>query len=261
MTDLDYLKLSKPAKMGYNFLGFLKRIPMGFVRGVQKLFLAIWHLLSLFGANVKDVFLTFIHGDWKTRLSYLVMGFGNCARGQWLRGILFFVFQTVFNLYMFNFGLPYLAKFSTLGDIPTTKKGRVTVYGDNSFFILLYGILTIFFILAFIYTWRVNVRQNKLGQQYLKEGRKLQTSKQDLQAMADEQFLVRKFDKDGVTHTEVTKLNREQRIAELARMVGGADVESESSIRHADQMLVDAAARKAVLRAGVDRAASGPSSE
>lgn len=71
-------------------------------------------------------------------------------------------------------------------------------------------------------------------------------------AMADEQFLVRKFDENGATHTEVTKLTREQRIAELARMVGGADVESESSMRHAGQMLSDADARKAVLRAAVD---------
>ena len=47
-----------------------------------------------------DLVSTFINGDWKTRLSYLVMGFGSCARGQWGRGILFFLFQTVFNLYM-----------------------------------------------------------------------------------------------------------------------------------------------------------------
>ncbi|MBQ8095226.1 MAG: DNA repair protein RecN [Clostridia bacterium] len=71
-------------------------------------------------------------------------------------------------------------------------------------------------------------------------------------AMADEQFLVRKFDRDGVTHTEVTKLMRDQRIAELARMVGGADAQSESSIRHAGQMLADADSRKAELRAAVD---------
>ena len=73
MTDLDFLKLSKPAKIGYNFLGFLKRIPMGIVRGVQKLFLAIWHVICLFGSNVKDVVLTFVNGDWKTRLSFLIM--------------------------------------------------------------------------------------------------------------------------------------------------------------------------------------------
>ncbi len=188
MTDLDYLKLSKPAKLGYRFLAFLKRIPMGIVEGIRKLFLTIWQVLCLLGREIADVVMTFVHGDWKTRISFLVMGFGNCMRGQYFRGILFFLFQTVFNLYMFNFGMPYLAKFATLGDIPTTKKGRVTVYGDNSFFILLYGILTIFFVLAFIYTWRVNIKQNKLGQMYLKQGKKLDNAKHDLQALVDEQF-------------------------------------------------------------------------
>ena len=136
---------------------------------------------------------TFKNGDWKTKVSYFVMGFGSCARGQWGRGILFFVFQTVFNLYMFfpnaQFsGLYYLGKLSTLGTIETHKEGRRTVYGDNSFFILLYGVLTIFFIIAFIYTWYTNVRQNRISEEILKSGHKLKTTKDDLDSLLDEQF-------------------------------------------------------------------------
>lgn len=67
-------------------------------------------------------------------------------------------------------------------------------------------------------------------------------------AMADEQFLVRKGDEDGVTRTEVICLNRQQRAQEIARMVGGAACESESSIRHAMTMLDEAEERKRVLR-------------
>ncbi len=67
-------------------------------------------------------------------------------------------------------------------------------------------------------------------------------------AMADEQFLVQKRDIDGVTQTEVFHLTRDQRACELARMVGGADAQSESSVRHAFIMLDDADARKRVLR-------------
>ena len=37
------------------------------------------------GREVKDIVTTFINGDWKTKLSYLVMGFGCLARGQILR--------------------------------------------------------------------------------------------------------------------------------------------------------------------------------
>jgi len=67
-------------------------------------------------------------------------------------------------------------------------------------------------------------------------------------AMADEQFLVRKGDEGGVTRTEVIRLDRQQRAQEIARMVGGAACESESSIRHALTMLDEAETRKRVLR-------------
>ncbi|MBP3655333.1 MAG: DNA repair protein RecN [Clostridia bacterium] len=67
-------------------------------------------------------------------------------------------------------------------------------------------------------------------------------------AMADEQFLVRKQDMDGVTKTEVIHLTSDQRAQEIARMVGGAE-ESESSVRHAMIMLQEAQARKNELRA------------
>ena len=67
--------------------------------------------------------------------------------------------------------------------------------------------------------------------------------------MADEQFLVRKYDDGGVTRTEVTHLDNAQRAQELARMVGGADCESESSIHHAQTLLQEAEKRKATLRA------------
>ena len=68
-------------------------------------------------------------------------------------------------------------------------------------------------------------------------------------AMADEQFLVSKHEENGVTRTQVMQLTREQRAQEIARMVGGADCESESSVRHAYTMLDDADRRKQALRA------------
>ena len=67
-------------------------------------------------------------------------------------------------------------------------------------------------------------------------------------AMADEQFLVRKSDEDGVTKTQVIHLDRLARAQEIARMVGGASCESESSVRHAMTMLDEADARKQALR-------------
>lgn len=68
-------------------------------------------------------------------------------------------------------------------------------------------------------------------------------------AMADEQFLVSKRDEEGVTRTSVEQLDREQRAREIARMIGGADCDGESSIHHARVMLDEADKRKRELRA------------
>ena len=188
MNELDYLKLGKAAKMGYALLNWLKGLPKAVWGGILGLLNWILNFAKKIWFEVKDVVMTFVRGDWKTKVSFVIMGFGSAARGQIFRGILFFLFQTVFNLYMVFFGGAYLAKFSTLGDVPTQKVGRVTQYGDNSFLILLYGILTIFFVIAFIYTWRVNVRQNKLAEEILKAGKKLKYAKDDIAALTDGQF-------------------------------------------------------------------------
>ena len=188
MVDLNYLKMSKPQKFLYNLGQFFKRLPGRIGGGLWKLVLAIAGFFRKIGLAIADLVVTFKNGDWKTRLSYLVMGSGSMARGQWGRGILFFLFQTVFNLYMVNFGMAYLSKLNTLGVVETYKEGRKTVYGDNSFLILLYGVLTLFFVLAFIYTWYVNIKQNRISQEILKSGHKLKTTKEDLHSLADSQF-------------------------------------------------------------------------
>ncbi len=193
MTDLDYLKYSSFQKMLHDLKQFFISLPGKIWNGLKNLFLLILNFFKNIGHGLADLVTTFKNGDWKTRVSYIVMGFGSCARGQWGRGILFFLFQTVFNLYMFfpnaQFsGLYYLGKLSTLGTIETHKEGRKTVYGDNSFFILLYGVLTIFFIIAFIYTWYTNVKQNRISEEILRSGHKLKTTKDDLNSLLDEQF-------------------------------------------------------------------------
>ncbi len=188
MTDLEFLRLNGPQKFLYKLRVFFKNLPKAILNFFKGIFTWFVNLFKGVGAELYDIFDTYRKGDWKTRISYTVMGFGSCARGQWLRGILFFLFQTVFNVYLFCFGGSYVGKLLTLGTVETHKEGRKTVYGDNSFLIMLYGVLTIFFILAFLYTWRLNVKQNKLAQKYLSDGKKLKTAKQDVHDMLDSQF-------------------------------------------------------------------------
>ncbi len=193
-SDLEYLRLSKGQRFTYKLTSLLAAIP----RGIGHLFANIGKYIKNgvvgLGNELKDIGGTFAHGDWKTKTSYVVMGFGNLARGQILRGLLFLLFEVVFIVYMIFGGAHWLSMLPSLGKVgPTSEYNAIldtytTVYNDNSFKILLYGVLTIFFIIAFIYTWRVNVKQNKLAEQILRSGKKLKSDKEDLRSMVDEQF-------------------------------------------------------------------------
>ena len=127
-------------------------------------------------------------GDWKTRISCLILGFGQLARGQIVKGIAYLATEIVFIWYMVSFGGKYLSKFGTLGTVATEKKNRVTVYGDNSFLILLFSILTIILILCFVILWYLNLQDNYRQQQILKEGGQLPTNKKVLASLLDENF-------------------------------------------------------------------------
>ena len=66
-------------------------------------------------------------------------------------------------------------------------------------------------------------------------------------ALGDAHFLVEKVAGEERTDTLVRALDRDGRIHEIARLVGGAE-ESESSLSHAAHMLGEAAERKAAIR-------------
>ena len=188
-TDLELLKMSKAGRARVKFVKFFASIPGKF----KNLGLKIWHFFKNLGLGIfnwfKNLGLTFVHGDWKTKVSYFIMGFGNIARGQILRGLLFFFFEVVFFVYLFAFGGPFLSKLYILGTQGSTLNDDGTVvYGDNSFNIMLYGVLTLFFIVAFIYTWNLNIKQNRINEEIIKDKRKLATAKDDLRALVDENF-------------------------------------------------------------------------
>ena len=193
-SDLEYLRLPKWKRFLYSLVCLIVAIPGAILNGLKKLGKGIGKFVCAFGREFADIFTTFRDGDWKTRVSYLVMGFGNIARGQVLRGLLFLLFEAVFIVYMCFGGAYWL---SMLGSLGTQGPGEiydpiydtyVYTYNDNSFKILLYGVLTIFFIIAFIYTWRVNIRQNKIAQGILAGGKRLKSGRDDLRSLVDDQF-------------------------------------------------------------------------
>ena len=140
------------------------------------------------GKNIKDIGVTFAEGDWKTRISYVIMGFGPLARGQVLRGGMYLILEGLFIWYMIAFGSPYLSKFGTLGTVETSKVGRKTVYGDHSFLILLFGLLTLIFIVFLIFLWRMNVQENRKEELILRAGKRLPGNKADFHSLFDSNF-------------------------------------------------------------------------
>lgn len=200
LAVLDYLKLNKWQKFVYKLKCFFCAIPGWFVG----LFKTIGRFFVKFGVgiwnNLKDIGNTFVKGSWKTKVSFFIMGFGNICFGQPLRGLLFFLFEAVFITYMClpHGGAFWLSKFDDLGDVaPTFDKVwddrlgeyvEVPVPGDDSFKILLYGLMTIVFMVALIYTWRLNVKQCRINEEILASGKKVKSTKDDLKSLLDDQF-------------------------------------------------------------------------
>ena len=109
-------------------------------------------------------------------------------RGLWLRGLTLLAAECGLLYFIFSFGWSYFSKIGSLGTIATTKQGRKTVYGDNSFLILLFGLLTLFAVVAFIAIWRINVRVNRNEELIIKSGRKLPSNTDDFKSLFDSNF-------------------------------------------------------------------------
>lgn len=193
-SDLEYLRLNKFQKMLYKLGYFFTSIPrylLAFIKMIGTFFdKAFKKVVNEF----KFIITTFTHGSWKTKVSYGIMGFGNISRGQVAKGLLFFLFEAIFVFYMIVSGGYWLGKIGTLGtdtmyqvydpDLDTYKM----VEGDDSFKILLYGLLTIVFIIALVITWRMNIKQSALCDEIERQGKKVKSNKDDLKSLLDDNF-------------------------------------------------------------------------
>ena len=193
-NELELLRLSKYERKIYQVARFVISIP----RKILKLLKKVWSYIKKGACKIKDEFVdigrTFKNGDWKTKVSYFVLGFGNLARGQIGRGILFLAFELIFIFYMVLWGGYWIGQIGTLGTVGPGEiyneiyDQYVPVYNDNSFKILLYSVLSIFFIIAFIVTWRMNIKQNQIAEKIIASGKKLKSGKDDIKSLVDDQF-------------------------------------------------------------------------
>ena len=202
LNDLQYLKLTKMQRFWYNLTLFFVGIPGWFVnlwRGILGFFKKVGLAIKDFFA---DIGTTFIKGNWAVKLSYFIFGFGNLYHGQIMRGLFFLLFEVVFIAYMLvpSGGIHWLQKgqwFQKDATIGTVQGG--TAYdpifdtdvwhaGDDSVKVLLYGLLTIIFIVAFIYTWRLQIKQCRICMDITAQGKKVKSGKDDLRSLVDDEF-------------------------------------------------------------------------
>ncbi len=125
-------------------------------------------------------------------LSCLIMGLGNIAAGQFIKGLLFLAIEVAFIYYMATSGIHWLSLLPSLGDTPTQEVWSddlgvyVYVQGDNSQQILLYAVATLALVVAFVVVWRASVRSGYLGLSVKRAGGKAPSIWTDIVALFDE---------------------------------------------------------------------------
>lgn len=189
MKPIDYMSMNGFERFVYNLTNGIKNAPKNIGNFFKNIGSTIGKGVKTLGKDLKDIGTTFVEGDWKTKVSFVVMGFGHLLRKQFARGIAFLGIEIAYIVYMLNTGIQYLSKFSTLGTVESGyDENYLYTYGDNSFLILLYSVMSIMLTVGFIFVWRMNVKDNRRAELALKEGKKLPTNKEDLYSLLDHNF-------------------------------------------------------------------------
>ena len=134
------------------------------------------------------------HGNLWTRLSLLIMGAGYVGHGQVVKGILMTLIELGFILFTGNVSLQYIKKLNTLGTIQReetldllTLTKTVNDY-DNSLLILLFGVIGILVIFAFILLYIGNMKAVYRLQQKKEEGKHINSFREDLVSLVNGNF-------------------------------------------------------------------------
>jgi arabinogalactan oligomer/maltooligosaccharide transport system permease protein len=148
-----------------------------------------------FGGLKKYIY-AFKDGSYFTRLSFLFMGFGQMARGQLGKGLFYLLTELACILYMFFFGGRYIGHLFS-GNLGTRLSGErwneelqifEKIKGDNSFLILLYGVMSILVLAFFLAIWAMNVKGSYENDKRLREGREVLGFRMDLYALLNDRF-------------------------------------------------------------------------
>lgn len=144
------------------------------------------------------VFTAIGEGSAATKASAVFMGSGQIARGQIIKGIFYLAAETAFVLFMIFFGGKYVAKLFS-GNLGTRVSGEIwneetqvfeKVAGDNSFLILLYGVVSLVVCILFVLLWAANVKGSYENDLRLRRGEKILTFREDVNELVNKKFYI-----------------------------------------------------------------------
>lgn len=193
MTYVEYKQLNPFQKFAYNFKKFFKNLPGAVGRFFKTIGLAIVHFFVGIGKGFKNYGTTFVKGDWATKLSYIIFGFGDFHKGKYYKGILYFLVEVLYALFMIFFGGSQLALLPSLGylkqyDYEDADGFTVTVLGHQSMQILLFATLTIVVTIVVFVVYISNIKDAYRHQVMRENGEKPTSLKTDAKEFLDGKY-------------------------------------------------------------------------
>ena len=192
MKYIDYKQLNPFQRFAYNFKEFFKKLPGRVVGFFKSLIGAIVGFFTGIGKGVANYCTTFVKGDWATKLSYIIFGAGDLHKGKYYKGILFFLSEVLYILYMVFFGWEYLSQIGTLGEKTQHTEiidGFPTVVpGDNSMLILLYAVLSVVVTIIAFAIYIANIKDAYRHEQMRAAGKKPTSLRHDIKEFLDGKY-------------------------------------------------------------------------
>ena len=136
----------------------------------------------------------FKNGDAVTRLSFLLPGAGCFLRKQRVRGFAFLIIHIIFVLFFVFFGFERILGLKNLGTVSQGKvfdeNRGIYVYtqGDNSMLFLLFGVMSIFVLIALGFLYYLNIKNAYKNQKLLGENKKPASFKDDIETLLNKKF-------------------------------------------------------------------------
>ena len=131
-------------------------------------------------------------GGVETKLSMILMGFGNIVHGQIIKGLLYLAVEIAYIVFMAVNGIGFIGGLRTLGTVQQqevwdeAKQIYLYTKGDQSVLILLYGVATILLTILMILVWRGTLKSAYKAECLQKAGMHVNTFAEDLKSLLHE---------------------------------------------------------------------------